>query len=111
MKRVILALAALCSAAPALAGAGNFTLVNQSGAALSDLAIRRHGTAAWSALPNAASQGASTSVTFSDPDCAFDIRAKVAGNGDVVWSGVNLCEVSRVTLRRGPSGSAFADYD
>ena len=111
MKRLALALLAAATAAPALAGAGNFTLVNQSGANIASLSIRRTGTAAWSALPNAASQGASTAVRFSDADCAFDIRAKLAGDGEAVWSGVNLCEVSRVTLRRGPSGTTFASYD
>ena len=50
-------------------------------------------------------------MRFSDADCAFDIRAKLAGDGEAVWSGVNLCEVSRVTLRRGPSGTTFASYD
>jgi hypothetical protein len=111
MTRLVLAALALSIAAPALAGAGNFTLVNKAGGALSELSIRRHGTAAWTPLPNAASPDASTAVSFSDPDCAFDIRATVAGSGQVLWSGVNLCEVSRVTLRRGPSGTAFAEYD
>ena len=110
MKRVTLALLAFLAAAPALAQAGSFTLVNGAGGNLSDLSIRRHGTAAWQALPNAASEGASTRVNFSDPDCAFDIRGSVGGQ-QVVWSGVNLCEVSRVTLRRGPSGTPFAQYD
>ncbi len=111
MKRPVLTVLALALAAPAWAQAGNFTLVNKTDGALSDLSIRRHGTAAWTALPNGASPGASTSVRFSDPDCAFDIRATVGGAGQVTWSGVNLCEVSRVTLRRGPSGTAFAEYD
>jgi len=110
MNRVALALIAVGIAAPGLAQAGNFALVNKSGSDLSDLAIRRHGTTAWTALPNAASDGASTSVSFSDPDCAFDIRAK-AGGKDVVWSSVQLCEVSRVTLRRGPGGTPFAEYE
>lgn len=110
MNRVVFALLSALAAAPALAQAGTFTLVNNAGGALSDLSIRRHGTAAWQALPNAASDGASTKVVFSDPDCAFDIRGTVAGKA-VVWSGVNLCEVSRVTLRRSASGTPFAQYD
>src|SRR5690349_1495943 len=96
MKRFVLAVVALAAAAPVWAGAGNFTLVNKTDGALSELSIRRHGTPGWTGLPNGASPGASTHVSFSDPDCAFDIRAKVGGKETVVWSGVNLCEVSRV---------------
>jgi hypothetical protein len=111
IKRFLIAVLAIATAAPAVAGAGNFTLVNKAGGALSELSIRRHGTPNWTPLPNAASPDASTAIVFSDPDCAFDLRATVAGAGQVVWSGVNLCEVSRVTLRRAPSGTAFAEYD
>ena len=39
-------------------------------------------------------------MKFTDPDCAFDIRANVAGAGPVTWAGVNLCDVKSVTLKR-----------
>ena len=55
--------------------------------------------------------GASGRADFKQDDCAFDIRATVAGAGQLVWSGVNLCDVKRVTLNRDSSGRHWVDYD
>lgn len=96
---------------PILAGAAGFVLVNQTGSALADVAARRTGTSEWRPLGAAVSDGARTSVTFSDPDCAFDLKARVAGDGEATWRAVNLCEVSSVTLRRDSAGSTWVDYD
>ena len=110
MKRLAF-LILLASASPALAGASNFTLVNGTSGALSDLSIRRAGTTDWKPLGAAPSAGARGSVQFSDPDCAFDIRATVPGAGPVTWAGVNLCDVKSVTLQRDASAGAWVDYD
>src|SRR5256885_7717729 len=50
-------------------------------------------------------------VQFSDPDCAFDVRANVAGGGSVTWAGINLCDVKSVTLQRDDNAGAWVDYD
>jgi hypothetical protein len=50
-------------------------------------------------------------MNFSDPDCAFDIRANVAGAGSVTWADVNLCAVKSVTLNHDGSAGAWVDYD
>ena len=50
-------------------------------------------------------------MTFTDPDCAFDIRANVIGAGPVTWVDVNLCAVKSVTLNRDGSAGAWVDYD
>jgi len=50
-------------------------------------------------------------MKFSDPDCAFDIRANVAGAGPTTWADVNLCAVKSVTLNRDGSAGAWVDYD
>jgi len=99
------------AAGPALAGASSFTLVNGTGVALSELSIRRSGTQDWKALGAAPAAGARAPISFSDPDCAFDIRATVAGAGPVTWAGINLCDVKSVTLNRGASEGAWVDYD
>jgi hypothetical protein len=99
------------SSAPAAAGAGSFMLVNGAGAALKDMSIRRFGTDQWQRLAASPSPGARQSVSFTDPDCAFDIRATLDGDGAIVWSGVNLCEVKIVTLNRSPSGELWVDYE
>jgi hypothetical protein len=113
LKRSFLLAAALLAATPvqAFAGASGFTVTNATDAALSALAIRRTGTDNWQALAGAPAPGASSSVAFSDPDCAFDLRATVAGGGTAIWNGVNLCGTNRLTLRRRASGETWVDYD
>ena len=112
MKRLAL-LAALASlASPAIAGgATDFTLVNGTGVSLTQLSIRRAGTSDWKPLGTAPSAGARSSMKFSDPDCAFDIRADVAGKGPITWAGVNLCGAKSVTLNHGGSAGAWVDYE
>lgn len=114
MRNWSLALAAAVLAmapAPALAGAGGFTVVNATGGGIASLSIRRTGTDSWQPLGASPAAGASSSVAFSDPDCAFDLRANMAGGGTAVWSGVNLCGTAQLTLRRRPSGETWVDYD
>ena len=98
-------------AVPAFADAGNFTVVNATDAAISQLSIRRTGTSDWKPLPAAPAQGAASNVSFSDPDCAFDFKATLANGATAQWSGVNLCGTSRLTLQRRPSGETWVDYD
>lgn len=105
------ALLTLSTATPALAGAGAFTIVNGAGTGMKDVTIRRFGTQDWRALGAAPSPGARQAVSFSDPDCSFDIQATLDGSGSVVWSGVNLCEVKSVTLNRNATGELWVDYD
>jgi len=114
MKRLLvplLAAALVAGPVPALAAAGNFTLVNQTGSAISALQIRRVGTSAWQSLGGNPANGSRTAVAFANPDCAFDIKATLAGGQSATFSGVNLCDVTTVTLNRGPSGDVWVDYD
>jgi hypothetical protein len=113
MKHLVLTAALLALGSPALAapGASNFTLVNATGSGLADLAIRRAGTNDWRPLGPAPSAGGKRSISFSNPDCAFDIRATVPGAGQVTWAGVNLCDVKSVILNRDSSAGAWVDYD
>ena len=97
--------------ASALAGASSFSIVNAAGADISGLAIRRVGSGQWQPLGTTAPTGKAAAVTFSDPDCAFDLRATLANGATVTWTGVNLCDVKLVTLRRNAAGLAWVDYD
>ena len=97
--------------APALAGASSFSIVNAVGADISTLAIRRVGSAQWQPLGTTAPVGQAAAIRFSDPDCAFDLRATLANGATVTWTGVNLCDVKLVTLRRNAAGLAWVDYD
>jgi hypothetical protein len=114
MKRFLaplLAVALSTASTPAFADAGNFTLVNRTGAAISALQIRRVGTTAWQSLGGNPANGSRTAVAFANPDCAFDIKANLAGGQSATFAGVNLCDVTTVTLNRGPSGDVWVDYD
>ena len=112
MKRfMLLAVLAACASSQASAGVSGFVLVNGTEAALADASIRRAGTADWTPLAASPSPGASQAVKFADPDCAFDIRATVAGSGPVTWGRINLCDVKSVTLRSDPVAGAWVDYD
>ena len=97
--------------APAFGQAGNFTVINGTGTGISALSIRRTGTPNWTSLSAAPGAGASSSVSFSDPDCAFDLQASLAGGGTAEWNGVNLCGTTQLTLRRRQSGETWVDYD
>jgi hypothetical protein len=107
MKRLVCLAVLLAASSPAFAGASNFTLVNGAGGPLSDLSIRRSGTNDWK--PIARSSGGE--VQFSDPDCAFDIRATVSGVGPITWGGINLCGAKSVTLKHSAAAGAWVDYD
>ena len=111
-KIAFLAAAAAVLSSPAIAdGAGNFALVNGTQGNLSEVSIRRAGTNDWKPLGASPSPGARGNVQFKDPDCAFDIKATVAGAGPTTWAGVNLCDVKSVTLNRDASAGAWVDYD
>ena len=106
-----LSLASLALSAPVGAAVDGFAIVNQTGGALSELALRRVGDRTWQPLATTAAAGASARADFKHDDCAFDLRATVAGAGQVTWSGVNLCDVKSVTLNRDSFGRHWVDYD
>jgi len=112
MRKLAIALLLATCSAPSFAGQGasSFTLVNGTTAALGQVSIRRAGTSDWKPLGASPSAGAKSAIQFKDPDCAFDIRANVAGSA-VTWAGVNLCDVKSVTLRKDDSAGAWVDYD
>ena len=114
MARLLLALAAASAAlapVPAIAGAGNFTVINATGLDITELSIRPFNSGGWQPLGAAPRAGERGAVQFSDTDCAFDIRATLAGGASAVWSGVNLCEAKAVTLNRTAAGAVWVDYD
>ena len=98
-------------AAPAMAGVAGFSIVNGVGADIKSMSIRRVGSAQWQPLSAAPATGKSAGTSFADPDCAFDLRATLASGAIVTWSGINLCDVKLLTLRRNDAGLAWVDYD
>ncbi len=114
MRSLTIALAAallVLPTEPAAGGAAGFTIINETGANMASVAIRRFGTREWRPLKVAPPAGARSAVDFTDDDCAFDIQAELAGGGTTIWSGVNLCEAKQVRLNRDSSGATWVDYD
>ena len=102
------------AAAKVVHGAAGIDLVNATDATIIGLFIRRTGTQAWAPLPATPERplkGAHAASKFTDPDCAFDIKATLDPGGVAVWTGVNLCEVKSLTLNRNAAGVTWADYD
>lgn len=113
MRRLLAATATALlalQASPSWAADG-FALVNGTDLAMADVSIRRFGAQDWRPLGVDAAPGERARIEFSDPDCAFDLRAMLAGGITAIWSGVNLCEVDVVTLRRESSGELWVEYD
>ena len=106
-----MALAMLSAPVQARTGASSFSVVNGSGADITAFAIRRVGTGQWLPLGATAPVGKAAAIIFSNPDCAFDLRGTLANGATVVWTGVNLCDVKLVTLRRNAAGLVWVDYD
>ena len=89
----------------------SFTLVNGTGGALERAVDPPRRTDEWKPLGAAPAAGARGRDQFSDPDCAFDIRATVPGKGPTTWAGINLCGAKSVTLKRDDSAGPWVDYD
>ena len=112
---MLLGIALVVPAVPTNArGTAGLQLVNATGQSFSNLYIRRTGTQSWqplAATPAKPPTGGKASASFTDPDCAFDLKVTLEDTHEVVWSGVNLCEVKSVTLNRNASGALWVDYD
>lgn len=106
----LLVLCATLGAAPVMA-ADSFTLVNGTDRAMADVSIRRFGGGEWDGLGLTLGPGSKAPVSFAHPDCAFDIRASLGGGLTAIWSGVNLCEVNIVTVKRELTGELWVEYD
>ena len=111
-----IALAAAVAASPARAPAqaGNFTIVNATNIDFTGLAVRRYGTSEWLPLtvsPSPLPVSGRGAAAFKDEDCAFDLRATLPDGRNVVWPGVNLCQVKVVKLNQKAGGALWVDYE
>lgn len=108
------ALAAM-SPAPAFAQAGDFAIVNATSIDFTRLAVRRFGTNQWLPLTVApvplTKSGGRGAARFQNVDCAFDLKATLPDGRDVIWSGVNLCQVKVVRLNQNARGQLWVDYE
>lgn len=116
-RSALLALAVaalLVPAALARAGTQDFTLVNKTGIEIHELYISPADADDWEedvlgvdTLP----PGESVTITFKGhSECKWDLMVKDDEGGSVEWSGLNLCKISKVTLRY-DGKKAWADLE
>jgi hypothetical protein len=104
------AAATLAAPAPVPAALGPVVVVNGTGSAISAVEMRKTGRSGWSPVALASPAGGAAAAAFDDSECAVDLRATLASGEQLLFSGVNPCGISRLTLRR-DSGIAWVDYD
>lgn len=98
--------AALLMAAPAFAEDWDFILVNNSGKEVKTIDLSPTGADKWQ--PNKLDPeiksgplkaGGRTTIHFDKgSDCKYDVKATFADDTNSVWSGINLCDNSYVTI-------------
>ena len=97
----LLVLGALASST-ARAGTQDFVLINATGSEIHDLYISESGNPSWeeNLLPGDQylPHGNQVPITFSGRNaCSWDLMAQ-EGDAQAIWEGINLCQVSVVTL-------------
>lgn len=102
-KSILGAALLLAMAVCASAGTQDFTLVNATGLAIDKLHVSPANDNTWGedilgldVLEN----GASCHITFSSEqdDCKWDLKIVDADGDAIIWTGLNLCKISKVTL-------------
>ena len=109
MKRLLFVIA-LGLAAPS--AAADLALVNGTGEPIVEIVVRptHHGN--WLPVGGTLANGARQKISVdTEPQCSFDVRARLASGKELVYSGVNLSETSAVTLNRRADGTSWVDYD
>ncbi|KTF69836.1 hypothetical protein ACNFJ7_09955 [Sphingomonas sp. HT-1] len=110
MKKLALITSAaiLAAATPALADEWDFMLINSTGKAIDKIEVAPTGSTAWvenkfDAELNKNGKvkaGGKTTVHFDKAAsaCKFDVRGTFEDKTSAVWSNINLCDNSYVTL-------------
>lgn len=112
---LITAAAALMVATPALADDWDFILTNNSGKAIKAIEISPAGTDKWQ--PNKVDPevkkegivkaGGRMTVHFNKEgnQCRFDVKATFEDATSSVWTGINVCDNSYITIRYSAAGA------
>lgn len=102
-RLVMAVVALLLSATPGFAGNQDFTLVNETGVTIEELYISQVKVDDWQedvlgdkALPD----GNSVEINFpvDDDHCRWDLMIVDSDKDNVVWSNLDLCKISKITL-------------
>lgn len=113
---VCLALAVLALPTVASAGSQDFTLVNRTGVAISELYISSAKSDDWEEDvlgQDVLEDGASVDITFSPKEKAalWDLKIVDADGDEVTWENLKLNDISKLTLRYDKAGDPVADIE
>jgi|GEM_PF-537193 len=115
LKLGLAAAAAIVIAAPAMADDWDFVLINNSGKAIKTVEIAPTGTTTWQ--PNkvdpefkkadaTVKPGARMTVHFDKgAGCKYDVKLSFADNSEGVWTGINVCDNSYITVKYNTAGA------
>ena len=112
-KTLIMAVAAIVVATPALADEWDFVLINSTAKEIKLVELAPTGTQTWQANKVAEGQkaGALTpgkrgTIHFDkDASCKYDIKATFVDDTSLIWTGINVCDNAYVTLKVSASGA------
>ena len=117
-NKLLMTAFALMAAAPAYADPWDFVLINDAGKTIKTVEVSPAGANSWVAntadpdMKHADSikVAGRTTIHFekNGSQCKFDIKATFEDGSSAVWSGVNVCDNSFVTLRYKDGAPTFA---
>jgi hypothetical protein len=96
-------------------GKQDFTLVNQTGAAINELYVSPHTSNDWEEDilgVDTLANGDSVDITFSRSERAalWDLKVVDKAGNSITWENLNLLEISKLTLHY-KNGKAWADVE
>ena len=111
-----LAVAAGLIATPAMADQRDFRLVNRTGYTVDQVYVSPSRADDWEEDVMGRDQLAdddSVDISFSDRSkgCMYDLKLVYTDGEEAVWDKLNLCEVSKISVRYSKNGETVADFD
>ncbi|MDQ0248305.1 hypothetical protein J2W22_000352 [Sphingomonas kyeonggiensis] len=115
LKLGLAAAAAIAVAAPAMADDWDFVLINNSGKPIKTVELAPTGTTTWQ--PNkvdpefkkedaTVKPGGRMTVHFDKgATCKYDVKLSFADSSSGVWTGINVCDNSYVTVKYNAAGA------
>jgi hypothetical protein len=106
--------AVVLTATPALADEWDFILTNSTGKEIKLIEVAPTGTQTWQKnivdeevkKATTTKPGARMTVHFDKgPACKYDVKATFADDTSLVWTGINVCDNSYVTVKINASGA------
>lgn len=103
-RRLVLAALVLCASVVVHAGKQDFVLVNRTGLTIAELYVSSSDTEDWEEDVlgrDVLAHGESVRITFDKraQQCLHDIKTVDEDGDELVWTEIDLCRATRVTLK------------